>query len=107
MQISIQVLFTYLILVPLAANYWANWSGLYQKFDKWLFRRIWGKDVKWRILDFIDPRVKFFMKLISCSLCLSAHITWISLLLSGNRNIFEIIILSFASGSVAYLTSKL
>ena len=91
-------LFTCLILIPLAVNYFTLYSGLYQKLDKWIFYRIHSKNVKWRLIN---------LPLISCNLCMAFHVTWISLLLEGNRDIFQIILLAFSAGSMAFILGKI
>lgn len=91
---------TYLILfllIPLAANFITEWSGIIDTIKHWLFYCKYTKQTKYRF---------FRLKPFDCNLCLGAHITWIYLVVIGGFTIFEIILLALAVGSISMMIGK-
>jgi len=55
-----------LLVIPLAANFIAEWSGVIQKFQYWLFYRIYTRQTEYN-----PKRLKPF----DCPMCLSFWLT--------------------------------
>jgi len=90
---------TELVLIPLAANFISDFSGVMESLKYWLFYRIHSKEVRYR---------PFRIKPFDCPMCLSFHMTWIWIYFSqGFTNIFIIVLLSSASAAIASIINRI
>jgi hypothetical protein len=93
-----QILFICLVVCPLAANFVSSWSGLLDHLRRWIFYRRYTKKTPYRFVN---------LPLIGCSMCLSAHMAWITALVFGVHNIYYLILLCWAGGAMGFLINKL
>jgi len=87
-----------LIIVPLAANYIAEWSGVMENFKLFLYYKVYTRKTEYN---------SYRLKPFDCSLCLSFHLCYICEIATAQSLSITTLLLPFASGGVAYLLSKL
>jgi hypothetical protein len=86
------------MIIPLAANFFAEWSGVIDSLKVFLFYKVYSRKT-----DFRPYRIKP----LDCALCLSFHLSWVMELARGEQFSISTILLPFAAGGCAYLLSKL
>lgn len=91
------ILLTVLILIPLAANYLADFSGLMDQLKIFLFYRIYSRKTVYKYY-----RIKPF----DCCGCSAFHLSWIYILSYDHFGIIQTLILSFAAGAVSTIINK-
>lgn len=87
----------YLLILPLAANFISEWSGVIDKLKYWMFYRMYTKQTQYD-----PPRWKPF----DCPMCFSF---WISIGLLIYNSDYSIIncILPFASAAMGMIINKI
>jgi|HubBroStandDraft_3_1064219.scaffolds.fasta_scaffold136515_3 hypothetical protein len=86
---------SYLLLIPLAANFIADRSGVMVKLKWWLFYKMYSRKTRYK-----DYRLKPF----DCTMCLSFWIAFIQLITYWD---IKYILLPFATATVGALIEKL
>jgi len=87
----------YLLVIPLACNFIAEWSGVVQSFKYWLFYLKYTRKTQYREIWSLKP--------FSCPMCLSFWIGSLSLVKVYNST-FDFL-LPFASAGAAVVINKL
>src|SRR5580704_8679813 len=85
-----------LLVIPLAANFISEWSGVIQKIQYWLFYKIYTAKTEYN-----PKRIKPF----DCPMCFSFWLT-VCFVVIPHFSI-ESILLPFASGAAAVIINKL
>ena len=86
---------SYLLIIPLAANFIADRSGVMEKLKFWLFYRMYSRKTKYQ---------HYRLKPFDCTMCLSFWISAFYLLTTYNSNY---ILLPFAAATIGALIEKL
>jgi hypothetical protein len=87
----------YLLVIPLAASFIAEWSGVIQSFKFWLFYRKYTKKTPYRDIYSLKP--------FSCPMCLSFWLASVSL--TWTYSDLSSLFYPFASAGAAVVINKI